>query len=52
MADKKASKKVVDDKTAVKAKAPEAKEEDYEFVKISGETYKKYADGRMLHAGN
>ena len=38
MADKKASKKVVDDKPAAKA------EEDFTIVTISGEKYKKYAD--------
>jgi len=37
MADKKASKKVVDDKPALKA-------EEYTIVTISGEKYKKYAD--------
>jgi len=46
MADKKASKKVVDDKPAAKA------EESFEYVKISGENYKKYEDGRLIHAGN
>ena len=38
MADKKASKQVVDDKPAAKA------EEDFTIVTISGEKYKKYAD--------
>ena len=38
MADKKASKKVVDDNPAAKA------EEDFTIVTISGEKYKKYAD--------
>ena len=46
MADKKASKKGVDDKAAPKA------EEKFEFVTVSGETYKKYEDGRLIHAGN
>ena len=50
MADKKASKQVVDDKPAVK-EAPAA-EEKFEFVTVSGETYKKYEDGRLIHAGN
>ena len=49
MADKKASKKVVDDKPAVKE---EAVEEKFEYVTVSGETYKKYDDGRLIHAGN
>ena len=45
MADKNASKKVVDDK-------PAKAEESFEYVKISGENYKKYEDGRLIHAGN
>ena len=45
MADKKTSKKVVDDK-------PTLKVEDFEIVTISGETYKQYADGSLIHAGN
>ena len=49
MADKKVSKKVVDDKPAAKK---EVVEEAFEFVTVSGETYKKYEDGRLIHAGN
>ena len=47
MADKKASKKVVDDKPAATVA-----EEEFVFVTLSGETYKQYADGRLIHAGN
>tara|TARA_R110002020_G_scaffold187377_1_gene385686 strand:+ start:1205 stop:1345 length:141 start_codon:yes stop_codon:yes gene_type:complete len=45
MADKKASKKDVDVKPAAKA------EEEFTIVTISGETYRKYEDGRLMNMG-
>jgi hypothetical protein len=46
MVDKKASKKDVDVKPAAKA-APE----EFTVVTISGETYRKYEDGRLMNMG-
>tara|TARA_R100001163_G_C5053206_1_gene189798 strand:- start:1045 stop:1185 length:141 start_codon:yes stop_codon:yes gene_type:complete len=43
MADKKASKKDVDVKKAAEAV------EQFTIVKISGETYRKYEDGRLMN---
>lgn len=48
MVDKKVSKKDVDVKPAAKA-APA--EEIFTIVTISGETYKKYEDGRLMNTG-
>ena len=47
MVDKKVSKKDVD----VKPAAPAAKAEEHTIVTISGETYKKMADGRLINTG-
>tara|TARA_R110000824_G_scaffold266699_2_gene455699 strand:- start:823 stop:969 length:147 start_codon:yes stop_codon:yes gene_type:complete len=47
MVDKKVSKKDVDVKPAAKAEKPE----EFTIVTISGETYRKYEDGRLMNMG-